>query len=73
MLNSKIILRVLKILNLLVNHVRKFVNKNYMGKPEKKQSLNSFIYANYAHCPLICHFSYCDLLRKILQNQKRCL
>ena len=46
--------------------------KIYMGKLEKI-ALNSFIYANFDFCPLVWHFSTCELIRKIEKTQKRCL
>ena len=48
--------------------------QKYMEKPEKKkENLNSFIYANSNYCPLIWYFSTCELIRKIVKTQKRCL
>ena len=35
--------------------------------------VNSFIYANFNYCPLVCHFSNCESIRKIEKIQKRCL
>ena len=33
----------------------------------------SFIYANFKYCPVACHFSTCESIRKIEKIQKRCL
>ena len=47
--------------------------QNYIEKSEKLAIVNSFIYANFNYCPLVWQFSTCELLRKILKIQKRCL
>ena len=44
-----------------------------MGKSEKVASINSFILSNFNYCPLVWHFSSCELIRKIEKIQKCCL
>ena len=44
--------------------------QKYMGKPEKVTIVNSFIYADFNYCPLVWHFSTCELIRKIEKIQK---
>ena len=47
--------------------------QKYMGKAEKKAIINSFILSNFNYCPLVWHFSSWESIRKIEENQKRCL
>ena len=47
--------------------------QKYIEKSEKLTIVNSFIYANFNYCPLVWQFGTCELLRKILIIQKRCL
>ena len=43
--------------------------QKYMGKPEKVAILNSFIYANFTHYPLVWDFSTCESIRKIEKSK----
>ena len=45
--------------------------QKYMGKSEKVEIVNSFVYANFNYCPLVWHFSTCESIRKIEKIQKR--
>ena len=47
--------------------------QKYMGKAEKEAIINSFILSNFNYCPLVWHFSSWESIRKIEENQKRCL
>ena len=47
--------------------------QKYMEKAEKKAIINSFILSNFNYCPLVWHFSSWESIRKIEENQKRCL
>ena len=38
--------------------------RNIWENPEKVAIVNSFIYANFNYCPLVWHFSTCELIRK---------
>ena len=46
---------------------------SYLGFKEKEVLLNSFVYASYNYCPLICHFCSAKSVRKIEQIQTRTL
>ena len=39
--------------------------QKYMGKAEKVEIVNSFVYANFNYCPFVWHFSTCESIRKI--------
>ena len=47
--------------------------QNHMGKKEKEEIINSFIYSSFNYCPLVLHFCSCKSSNKIGQTQKRCL
>ena len=47
--------------------------QKYMEKSEKETIINSFILSNFNYCPLVCHFSSCGSIRKIVKIQKHCL
>ena len=44
-----------------------------MEKHEKVAIVDSFIYANFNYCPLVCHFSTYESIRKIEKIEKHWL
>ena len=47
--------------------------KSLLGEKERKNLVNSFIYANFSYCPLVWHFCSKSSMRKIESIHKRAL
>ena len=44
-----------------------------MGNNKEITMINSFVYSNFNHYPLVWHFSSCEFSQKRDKIQKRCL